>query len=416
MTAFTDRMRINLSTMILTMLTLIFGVRGTQIFPIRNPDLIPTITLFDILSFILLGVFISYSLIIGYNRLLLVLLTCSPLFGFVIIPFSLIYFPVYDPIRPFLIGLFLISASLIAVLVICWYKFQKELFAFYDSISSERVKKLSLKQYYWLLLLIISLLGIFPLLIVLVPFMIMSFFFQFLSADKSALSFFFLVLTSAVLAYLVISRLRSLGEHRSFWDPIVLRKPFLDVILVMSLITLVGLSLLAPRLLYNSIQYRYDSSPEIIEFYQNLEISDYFGDVPAFANDSWRGMGPNYLGFTERALLVQKILTSDYKISTEIIYSLSIPFWFSHETILDFAGPSFYYNYLYWNHSLIFLEDTLSTRLGTFTQPGENIHVIRETIYLKRPFMTISFNQVIAFFPNNNSISLILSGYRISVV
>ena len=241
-----------------------FGLRGVIIFP-NSPPIIPEVTIFDNVSFILLGIFLGFLVILGYYKKLITLLACSWVLGFSV--FNLVVLIIY-PYGIFLLTnqsnrlilLFsLITLAVQTILLFCWKRYNSNIQAVYDSLSSERIKKYSPKQYFTVLLVMMGIIGFLPLvrIALTMAFGMFSYFIIFFT-DPTLLSSLLLILLSFGTSYFLITIILKMEIGRKLWLNLTVRKqPILEGIFIIVLLSLAGLSIVTPRPIYNTIKINY---------------------------------------------------------------------------------------------------------------------------------------------------------------
>ncbi|MHA1330172.1 MAG: hypothetical protein ACTSR2_03750, partial [Candidatus Hodarchaeales archaeon] len=230
----------------------------------------------------------------------------------------------------------------------------------------------------------------------------------------------FIILISSGLSYLLFLSIRKLESSRNLWKNLITRTNSIpEGIFIVILLLLIGLSVVTPRLMYNTIDFNYEGSQEIIDQYLELEIAEYFVGIDALENDSCSGfnsfrIAPNYLGSTERSMLHEIILTSKYKAKTSITYIATEYSQLSKETILTAAGYLFYYEYGYWNNTFHHIEDNLAVQFPNLSWVADSIYLVKETGRMDNTVGSdMLFSQLIVFLPEL-SIIVILSGHQVA--
>jgi hypothetical protein len=191
-----------------------------------------------------------------------------------------------------------------------------------------------------------------------------------------------------------------------------------ETLVALVIVTLIVLALPLPRLSYNSISYNYEGDQEGINKYLQLEINQYFPELEAFLSGTCTGWAsfdliPNYIGSTERKLYTNSILSSKYKTKFWMEISATTNATLLGQEIIQEAN-NHEYKFGFWNNSFqdLYLVDT--TFFRNLSWVGKPIYVIREFIRWDNMVGTdMRFQQFVAFFPVNNSIITILSGYEI---
>ncbi|MFX1548233.1 MAG: hypothetical protein ACFFCU_18650 [Promethearchaeota archaeon] len=191
-----------------------------------------------------------------------------------------------------------------------------------------------------------------------------------------------------------------------------------ETLVALVIVTLIVLATPLPRLSYNSISYNYEGDQEVINNYLQLEINQYFPELEAFLSDTCTGWAsfdlvPNYIGATERNIYTNSILSSKYKAKFWMKISATTNDTLLGQEIIQEADNR-EYRFGFWNNSFqdLYLNDM--TFFSNLSQVGGPIYVIREFIRWDNMVGTdMRFQQFVAFFPVNNSIITILSGYEI---
>jgi hypothetical protein len=325
------------STILIMIMGVIFALRGGMIFPPYHAH--PTVTIFDIGTLILSGIFLAILTIRGYSKkyiLLVGLLWFLPLFPWVWYLISIWYF--FQMLRSFGVELLfplIVFTSWIASLII-WEQLKKKFKPSHFSIYLEKFK--------------------------LQP----------------------------------------------------------ETVVALIIVILIILALPLPRLSYNSITYDYSGDEDVINTYLQLEFQEYFPGVEALVRDTCTGwpsfdLVPNYIGATEREVYSNTILSSNYKAKFQMeIHATTTDILEGQEIIHEVASSD--YRFGAWNNS--FQDFSLYSVNMTFftnaTWQGEQIYIIREYIQWDNMVGTdMQFHQFVTFYPGNNSLITILSGYEI---
>lgn len=192
-----------------------------------------------------------------------------------------------------------------------------------------------------------------------------------------------------------------------------------EIVVALIIVTLIILAIPLPRLSYNSIYYNYEGEQEVIDHYLQLEISQYFIELDAFLHDTCTGWAsfdlvPNFIGSTERRLYTNSILDSKYRAKFWMEIGGTIKDTLLGQEIVQEADVHDY-RYGYWNNSYQDLNTVDLTYFYNRSWGGESIYLIREFIRWDNMVGTdMRFHQFVAFYPLNNTIITVFSGYQIA--
>ncbi|UCG04367.1 MAG: hypothetical protein JSW11_10340 [Candidatus Heimdallarchaeota archaeon] len=191
-----------------------------------------------------------------------------------------------------------------------------------------------------------------------------------------------------------------------------------EIIVALLIVILIILALPLPRLSYNSISYDYRGDGDVINAYLQLEFQEYFPEIKGLVRDTCTGWAsfdlvPNYMGVTEREVYTNAILSSNYRAKFQMgIHATTTVILRGQEIIHEVDSSD--YRYGAWNNSFHDLYLVDMTFFTNATWQGEQIYIIKENIEWDNMVGTdMLFHQFVAFYPGNNSLITILSGYEI---
>lgn len=245
------------------------------------------------------------------------------------------------------------------------------------------------------------------------------FFLIYLGLFGVELLFPLIVITSLFTWLFIWKKLKK--ANRTYYYSVYLEKFKLqpETFVALIIVILIILAIPLPRLSYNSIIYNYEGEQDVLDHYLQLEFNQYFPEIDSFLIDTCTGwpsfdLVPNFIGSTGRISYANSVLSSKYKVNVWMEIAATTNDTLLGQEIFQEADDIDYL-FGFWNNSFQDLTSADLTYFNNMSWGGETIHIIREFIRWDNMVGTdMRFHQFVAFFPLNNSIITILSGYQIA--
>ncbi len=378
-------------------------------------------TIWDLFALVITGIFLCSLFFREHsNKSILFVLISWFLIPGIFITTPIIFVLIF---RASAVGSYLLFSILLviilATIIICWKFFREQIINYIDSLNLDIAKKVSPERVFQISVIVLGILAVLPLL----PVTVMSMIFILYYTESTIFAGFFIVLISFGLSLLLVKNETTRKMGTVVWNKIESAIGTIKVnpaIIFTSCFTfLIIFAFFTPRLMNNSIQYKYEGPQEVIDSYLDLEIKTYFSGIQGIIIDTCSGfesfqLAPNFLGSSERSSYVNSILTSDYKAKTSIrIYAFEKN-GLSGTEILQLVKYEFRYEYGYWNNSLHVLEDEPMTQIAELSWEEEMVYLVKEEVSMDNTIGSdMRFYQIIAYLPVNNSILTIFSGHRV---
>ncbi|MFX1284107.1 MAG: hypothetical protein ACFFB5_10650 [Promethearchaeota archaeon] len=404
---------------------LIFALRSSFIFPVQNWALISLITIWDLFALLLSGIFICFLYFRKDTKNpIFFILICWFLVPWILVAsMSILYGLIArSDLRNFFLIFSILLVIILLVIIISWKFFHEQIINYIDSLNLDITKRISPDRLFRRLVIVIGILAALPIMSPLLSLMVMVMIFSFYT-ESTIITGFFIVAVSFWLSFLLVINETThkmgtamLNKIQNIIGTIRINP---EIIFTGCFTFLIIFAFLTPRLMNNSIQYKYEGPQEVIDSYLDLEISKYFTGIQGIIIDTCSGFGsfqlaPNFLGASERISYINSILSSDYKAETSIKITAYKKNGLSGDEILQLVQYEFQYEYGYWNNSLHVLEDEHMGLITELSWVEDRIYLVQESVSMDNTVGSdMQFFQIIAYLPVNNSILTILVGHTV---